>query len=196
MAFHRTGQSLVGLGAGRVDESRAHEEPEQHRQNHDHQWAADKLRGGELPAHQQSQDDAQFHDQVRRADFEGHGGGEIGAFAKQRPGQRDRRIGARRRCGAQPGSDRQRSRPIIAEQRHDGRAAHESLHDGGQRETQDQRPQNFPRHGPGQRQRVSQRMCHGTSNPVPPWGIPIIPAAGPVRIWGRFGIAAGAREST
>ena len=70
----------------------AHEQPEQDGQNHDHQRPADEFCGGELPAHQQSQDDAQLHDEVGGTDLEGHGGGEVGAFAEQGSGQGHRGI--------------------------------------------------------------------------------------------------------
>ena len=87
MAFHRPRDSPLGLLAGGVDEPGAHEQPEQDGEHHDHQRAADELGGGELPAHQQSQDDAQLDHQVGRTDLERHRGHEVGALAEQRPGQ-------------------------------------------------------------------------------------------------------------
>jgi hypothetical protein len=46
-----SGQALVGLFAGLLDQPRADEQPEQHREQHDHDRAADELGRGELPAH-------------------------------------------------------------------------------------------------------------------------------------------------
>ena len=157
MAFHRPGQPPISLSAGGVNESRAHEKPEQHSQHHDHQWAADELRRSELPAHQQSQDDAQLHHQIGRTDLEGHGRGEVGALAEQRPGQGHRRIRARRGRCAQSRRDSQGARPIVTQQSHDGRSTHDGLHHCRQRETQNQRPQDLPRHRPRQRQRMPDR---------------------------------------
>ncbi len=83
---------------------------------HDHERAADELGGGELPAHQQGQDDAELDDQVGRGDLEGHRRGEVRALAEQRPGQRHRRVRARRRRGTQTGRDRKGAGPVVAEQ--------------------------------------------------------------------------------
>ena len=159
-----------GLLAGRVDQPRAHEQPEQHREHHDHQRTADELRGGELPTHQQSQDDAQLHHQVGRADLEGHRGGEVSAFAEQRTGQRHRGIRARRRRRTQPGRDGQGAGPVITQQGHDGRSAHDGLHHRRESEAQDQRPQDLPCHRTCQRQRMSYCVCHSTSQQNTPRG--------------------------
>ncbi len=74
--------------------------------------------------------------------------------------QADRGVGARGRRRAQPGRDRQRPRPGIAEQPHDRRPADDGLHDGRQREPEDQRPGDFPGHRPGDGQGVQDRI-HG-----------------------------------
>ena len=90
------------------------------RQQHDHDRAADELGQGELPGDQQRQDDAELDDQVGAGDLEGHRGGEAGALAEQRAGQRHGGVGARRRRRAEAGGHGQRLRPVIAEQPDDG----------------------------------------------------------------------------
>lgn len=157
MAFHRSGDPLCGLIAGRVDEPRAHEQPEQGGEHHDHQRAADEFGGGELPAHQQRQDDAQLRHEVGRTDLERHRGGEVGALAEQRSRQGHRGIRARRRGRPQPGGHRQGARAVIAHQRHDRRAPHDGLHHRREGEADDQRPQNFPCHRTRERQGVPDR---------------------------------------
>jgi hypothetical protein len=71
------------------------EQPKQQRQQQDHQWTADELGQGELPADQQGKDQPEFDHQVGGGELEGHRRGEVRALAKQRPGQRHRRVGAR-----------------------------------------------------------------------------------------------------
>lgn len=82
MAFHRACESPFGLFPGGVDEPGADEQPEQHGQDKDHYWTANELGGGELPAHQQGQDDAQLHHEVGGTDLERHSGSEVGPFAE------------------------------------------------------------------------------------------------------------------
>src|SRR6202012_1162294 len=81
VAFHRAGDSQLGLFTSRDDKPGAYEKPEEHREYDDQQRATDEFGGGELPAHQQGQDDAQLDDEVGGADLERHGGGEAGTFA-------------------------------------------------------------------------------------------------------------------
>ena len=90
-----------------AEQSRPQGQPEQHREDDDHDRTADELGRGELPAHQQREDDAELDDEIRRSDLERHRRGEVGALAKQRAGQRDRGVRARRRRGTQAGGDRQ-----------------------------------------------------------------------------------------
>jgi hypothetical protein len=85
----------VGLFSGRLDDPRPDEQPEQHREHHDHDRPPDELCSRELPAHQQRQDHAEFDDEVRRGDLERHRRGEVRALAKQRARQCDRGIRAR-----------------------------------------------------------------------------------------------------
>src|SRR6202050_3459423 len=95
VAFHRSGTSLSGLGAGGVEEPLPQQQAEQQRQQDDHDRATGELGQGELPAHQQRQDDAELDNQGGGGDLEAHGGGEAGAPTEQRPGQRHGGIGAR-----------------------------------------------------------------------------------------------------
>ena len=70
------------------------EAAEQQRHQRDHDRAADELAGGELPADQDREDDPELDHEVRGGELERHRGGEVGALAKQRAGQRDRGVGA------------------------------------------------------------------------------------------------------
>src|SRR6476646_9715967 len=63
-----TSDSLVRLGSGGLEQPGLAEEVEQHGEDDDHQRSADELRGGELPAHQQDQDDAELHHPIRGGD--------------------------------------------------------------------------------------------------------------------------------
>ena len=126
--------------------------------HHDHHRPAGEFSQRELPAHQQRKDDAQFDDQVGRGDFEGHRGGEARALAEQRASQRHRGVGAGRRRDAERGGPGQRPRPVIAEQPDDRGPADDGLNDRGQREPEDQRPGDLPRHRPGNRQRLPHRV--------------------------------------
>ena len=109
--------------------------------------------------------------QVGRGDLERHRGGEVRALAEQRAGQRHRRVRARRRRGAEPGRDRQRARPVVAEQPHHRGPPHHGLDHRRQREPEDQRPGDLPRHRPGDRQRVpdgvDQAHLRGPPSPRP-----------------------------
>lgn len=77
------GDSAFGLLAGLTQERVAQEQPEQDCQHDDHDGPADELRCGELPAHQQGEDDAELDDEVGGSDLEGHRGGEVRAFTEQ-----------------------------------------------------------------------------------------------------------------
>ena len=110
VALHRPGEPAFGLLAG-LSSSRS-------RRNSRNSRASTTIMigpptnsaSGELPAHQQGQDDAELDDEVGGGDLEGHRRGEVRALAEQRAGQRHGGVGARRRRGAQPGGDGQRTR--------------------------------------------------------------------------------------
>ena len=68
VAFHRPGDAALGLLAAPRQQPFAQQQPEQHREQHDHQRAADELGQGELPAHQEGQDHAELDHQVGRGD--------------------------------------------------------------------------------------------------------------------------------
>jgi hypothetical protein len=107
MSLHRSGPAFTGVPQRIGDQVPAQQDPVQHGDQDDHDRSADELGSGELPAHQQCQQDAQLDDQVRGGDLEDHRGGEAGALAEQRPGQRDGGVGAGRGGDAEAGRDGQ-----------------------------------------------------------------------------------------
>ena len=120
---------------------------------------------GELPAEQQRQDDAELDDEVGGGDLERHRRGEVRALAEQRAGQRDGGVGARRRRRAEA---RWRRRGCAAG-RHPaaGRSTRtdDRLDDRRQREAEDQRPQDLPRHRAGDPQCVQDGVPGRRSTP-------------------------------
>jgi hypothetical protein len=127
VAFHRARQAAGGLLAGLAEQPVAQEDPEPRGEDDDHERAAGEFGERELPAHQQREDHPKFDHQVGGSDLERHRRGEVSAFAEQRAGQRDRRVGARRGRGTKPGSDRKRAGPVIAQQPGDRGPAHHRL---------------------------------------------------------------------
>jgi len=57
VALHRPGHATVGLPTGLLHLPGTQEPTEQHRENHDHDRAADELAQSELPADQQGEDE-------------------------------------------------------------------------------------------------------------------------------------------
>jgi hypothetical protein len=129
-----------------VHQGRAHHETAGEREEHDHDRSTDELGRGELPTHQDQEDDAELDHQVRRREHEHHGGHEVGAFLKQRLCHRGRRIGTTRRHHAESRCTRHRLRAVISEHAFHVVSRHERLHHSGERETQDERPQRLPEH--------------------------------------------------
>ena len=93
----------------------------------------------------------------------------LAPLAEQRPGQRHGGVGARGGGRAEPGRERQRPRPVVAQPPDDRGAPHHGLHHGGQGEAEDQRPEDLPGHRPADGQRMTQGM-------QPPHGAPLLPA--------------------
>ena len=164
VALHGTRQALVRLLARGVDQPLADEDAEDHRQQDDHDRPADEFGQGELPADQQREDDAQFDDEIGAGDLERHRGDETRAPSEQGPGEGHRRIGAGRGRGAKPGRLGQGARPAIAEHRGDRFPPDHGLDDRRQREAQDQRPGDLPRHGARERQRMADGGENGHSH--------------------------------
>ena len=165
VTLHRPGERPVGLGARLVEQPPGEEAPEHQRDADDHQRAADELGQGELPAEQQGQDQPEFDDEVRAGELERDRGGEVGALAKQRAGQGDGGVGARRRRGAQAGRDGEAARGVVGQQSHDRRLAHERLDRGREGEAEDQRPGDLPGHRSGAGERVDERVTPASCCP-------------------------------
>ena len=166
--FHRSGQTALGLPTGGVDEVPAQEEPEEHRDEDDHDRSPDELCCGELPAEEQGHDDPELDDQVRGGDLEHHGSGEVRTLAEEAPGERHCGVGARRTGDAQAG--RLGSR-VVGELSPSMRSIVPfrtgRLDDRGQCEPQDQRPEDLPGHSTGHRQGVTHRMERPHAVPAP-----------------------------
>ena len=101
-------------------------QPEDQGEEDDHDGPPTNSASGELPADQDRQDDAELDDEVGRRELEGHRGGEVGALAEDRSRQGDRRVGARRRRRAEPGTrrpacgaSRRAAAGVISRLRHD-----------------------------------------------------------------------------
>src|SRR5215472_12677494 len=161
VALHGSGQALVRLLPRRVDQALAHEQAERHGHADDHYRAADELGQRELPADQQREDDAELDDQVGAGDLEDHRGGEAGPLAEQRTGERHRRVGAGRGRGAQAGGPGQGRRPVVTEHGDDRLPPDQRLHNGRQREAEDERPGDLPGHRASLRQRMADGGKHG-----------------------------------
>ncbi len=160
MALHRADQTPVGLLARLVDQPLLQEDPERDRDEDDHQRAADELADDELPAHQQPEHDPELGDEVGRGDLERDRSGEVGAAAEERPGERDRRVRARRRGRAEAGRDRQRLRAVIRHQSTHLLFRDDGLDETREREAEDQRPENLPEHPERERERVDELPAH------------------------------------
>ena len=78
------------------------------RHQHDHHDPAEVLGERELPADQHPQHEAELPHEVRRGELEGERGRRRGALLEQALGDRDRRVGARGRGGAEAGRERDR----------------------------------------------------------------------------------------
>ena len=161
MTLHGAGEASARLRPSAIEQLLAQGQPEEHRQEHDHDGAADELSHRELPSNQQRQDHTQFDDQIGGCDLEDHSGGKAGSCPKQCARQCHGRIGTRRRCRPEAGGDNQRARPIVTQPLLDRGSPHDGLHDSRQCEPQDQRPQNLPCHGTAD----GQSMADGVQPP-------------------------------
>ena len=108
---------------------------------------------------QEADDDAELEDEVRRGELERHRRREVRALAEQRAGERDRRVGARRGRGAEGGRLGHGARRVVREQPLHLLLGHDRLHDRGEREAQDQRPEDLPRHAAGEGERVQDLLA-------------------------------------
>src|SRR5581483_1486200 len=179
MAFHRAEEALLGLRTRLLDEPPAQEDPERESDQHDHERTADELSDHELPAEQQSHDDAELEDEVRRGDLEHHRRREVRALAEERPIERGGRVGARRRRGAERGRGRERARRIGGQEAPHLLLRDDGLDEPGQREPEDQRPEDLPGHpareGQGPDDLVPDRdaedheECAPSGSPRPRW---------------------------
>ena len=154
VALHRAGHAEVGLLPRLAQQPVPQHEPEQHGDDHDHDRAADELGHGELPAHEQGQDHPELDHQVGRGDLERHRRGEVWrpcgtATAPARPPRTSTTTRPPR-----AGRPRERARPVITQQPDDRGLPRQGLDHRRQREPEDQRPGDLPRHRPGDGQRV------------------------------------------
>src|SRR5262249_10024989 len=149
--------------------------PEQQREDHDHEDPPNELGRGELPGDQDGEQDAELDHEVRRGELEGHRRGEVGAAAEERSCEGDGRVGARRGRCAEAARDRERAGRVVGEEARDLALRDDRLDDAREREAEDQRPQDDPRHAGRDRQGVCDRVDHGRLAPVMP---PTIPPGG------------------
>ena len=129
MALHRTGPAELGLLARLVAQPVGEHSAQQQRHDDDHDRAAGELGGGEPPADQERQDDAELEDKVRRGDLE------RAALANTAEMER-----------------------VVGQQRRDRRLAHQRLDHRGEHEAEDQRPGDLPGHPARGEQSVDERM--------------------------------------
>ena len=107
-----TGVGRRGMLARLLLDPARNEDPEDEGHDHDHDQAADVLRDRELPADQHPEHEPELPDEVRGGELERERADPGGALLKQRLGDRDRRIGARRGCGAEARGDRHRPHAV------------------------------------------------------------------------------------
>ena len=157
--LHRPGQSLVRLLARAASmSSRARTAGTSTATSDDHDRAADELGQGELPAQQQRHDDAQLDDEVGRGDLEGHRRGEVAPLRNSDRASATAAYEHDDEAAPRPGRQRQRARPVVAEQPDDRLPPDHRLHHRRQREPQDQRPEDLPGHRAGHGQGVTDRV--------------------------------------
>jgi hypothetical protein len=145
-----------------------HEAPREKRaeedcQEDDHEGSAHELGEGELPTKQDDHDDRQLDDEIRGCDLEGHGRREARSLAEHRARDRDRGIRAGRRGGAESTRDGQGPRPVVPEEpRHLALGDH-GLDHPGDREAEDERPEDLPEHRERHPEGVTERgeQAHG-----------------------------------
>jgi len=123
MSFADTGHHLVFVGVvtgepgpGLGGPAGSDDCPAGESQQHDHDRATDELCGGELPAHQHHQHDAELDDEVGRGEHEDHGVDEVGALREQRLGHCRGRVRTRRRDHPESARPGHGSWPVIAHQ--------------------------------------------------------------------------------
>jgi hypothetical protein len=133
-----------------------------HRQPHqrDEREPAEELRGGELGPEEDPQDDPELEDEVGRGEHERDRGGQPGALLERALADRDRRVGARRGRGAEPGRARRRGEAATAERALHLLAGDPCLDDPRQREAEDERPPDLPRHLERVAEAVAERAEH------------------------------------
>jgi len=155
--FHPPPGAAVGVLARLFDQAPAQERAEGECEQDDDERAAEELGQRELPAEDERHDDPQLDDEVGRSELERHRGGEVRPLAEQRARERDGRVGARGRRGAEADRDTDRSRRVIRQQAPDLGLGDGRLDDGRERESEDQRPQDLPEHAERERERIDDR---------------------------------------
>jgi hypothetical protein len=110
VALHVAAEALLRLLARLRHPLSFQEESKEECEERDHDRPADELGRGELPAHQDHEDDPELDDQVGRGDLERHRGAEARALLEQRSGEGDRGVRARRARGAEQRGHGERSR--------------------------------------------------------------------------------------
>ena len=136
------------------------EEPQPGPHERDQEHAADELRERELPAEEDPDHDPELEDEVRGRELERHRRDEARALLEHRLRDRDGRVAARRRGGAEAGREGHRPQVARAEGALHARARDPGLHDPGEREAEDQRPADLPRHAEGVPETVADPAEH------------------------------------
>ena len=110
-----------------------------------------------------SERETELEDEVGRRELEDDRVRKGRALAEQGPADRDRRVGARRRRGAEERRQGHRPRAAAAEHPRDRLLGDEGLHGRREEESEGERPQHRPEHGEREAQRVagvSQNEAH------------------------------------
>src|SRR4029077_2749333 len=155
VSLHAASEPFVGLTAGFVHHPRAQGVLEDHRQDPDHQQPARELRGHELPAQQDEQNDAELEDEVRAGELEEDCVGEGRAPAEQSACYGDGRIGAARARCAEEGREGDPAEVVPAQGADDRLLGDDGLHDRGDDEAERERPEDLPEHEEGHLERLA-----------------------------------------
>ena len=126
-----------------------------HEQAHDQNQneSADPLRDGELPRHQEPQDDAQLDDEIRRRKEKRKRWDERRALSEHRAGHRGRGVGARRAGGSEHRRKGDFFRTIAAEKCTNALIRDERLDRARERKAEHQAPADVPEHSGRDEQR-------------------------------------------
>jgi len=122
------------------------EQPQQERHEHDENEPAEELCGGELPDEEDPEHEPELPDEIPRGELERERGCRRRSVLKERLRDRDGRVRARGRRGAECGRARDGRYTTARERALDPGARYPRLDDRGDRETETERLPHLVRH--------------------------------------------------